>query len=147
VDYDRPHTDGLAFENGIFLPDGQQARPMLNAQNTVSTAASSIAGNDFNSPIHAATSDAQIGGLGMPEYPPYGPLTEKTMVLEHQFDQDFRNEIAVGAFSQMYDGQLGSRSNSNTGAQVGLQAEIDPQRYSMSVSGQIQLTCEVVSRN
>jgi hypothetical protein len=137
VGYDPPHTDGLTFENGIFLPEGQQARPMLNAQNTVSTAASSIAGNDFSSPIHAATSDAQIGGLGMPEYPPYGPLTEKTMVLEHQsvqFDQDFGNEIAVGAFRQMYDDQLGSRSNSNTGAQVGLQAEIDPQRYSMSVS-------------
>lgn len=127
------HTDGSAFENGIFLPELQQARPMLDAQNTVGTAASGIAGNGFNSPIHAATSDGQIVGLGMHKYPRYGPLTEKTVVLEHQsvqFDQDFSNNIAVGAFNQMYDDQLGNGSNGNTGAQVGLQAEIDPERYS-----------------
>jgi hypothetical protein len=122
--YVRSHTDGVAFENAIFLPELQQARPMLDAQNT------GIAGNEFSSPTHAAASEAQIVGLGMPKFPRYEPLTEKTMVLEPrsvQFDQDF-------SFNQTYDDRLGSGSNGNTAAQVGLEAEIDPQRYSKSVS-------------
>jgi hypothetical protein len=125
------------FDNQIFLRELQQARPTLDAQNAVGTAASGIARNEFSSPTHAATSDAQIVDLGMPKYPRYGPLTGKTMVLEDQsaqFDQDFSAAIAVGDFNQMYDDQLGSGSNGNTRAQVGVQAEIDSQRYSMSVS-------------
>ena len=110
------HADGSAFEDDIFLPE------LLDAQNTIGTAASGIAGNDFNNPIHA---DGQIVGLGMPEYTRYGPLTEH---------QDFSNDIPVGALNHMYDDQIGNGSNGNTGAQVGLQAEIDPKRYSMSVS-------------
>lgn len=107
---------------------------MLDAQNTVGTAASGIAGNGFSSPTHAVTSDAQIVDLGKHNYPPYAPLTEKTMVLEHHFELGFSNEITAGAFNPMYNDQLGSGSNGNTETQPRLQAETGSQRYSMSVS-------------